>query len=154
MVKSPQAIALLVCFISTVILLGYPLIIDIAGPRDAAFREATAVAVGGTDTPAIRITGTCADVGNATVYLVDPVGVYHLVGKGILESSGSRDWYIFHYHRPEAGTPEYWITDDPDMVFTRKYVESVEPFEPQGIWVVEIVPAGYGADTVELRVAL
>ncbi|NVO67681.1 hypothetical protein HWN36_10250 [Methanofollis tationis] len=157
--KSPRGIILLLCLISAVILFGYPLLVDLSRPCDAVASEFGAVAVtagipGGS---VIQITAPCPDGGvlcNARIYLVDPDGMYHVVGKGVFGSSESVVWYIFHYQRPEAGAPEYWITDDTEMVFTRTYIESVEPFEPRGIWMIEIVPLRDDAVASELSVAL
>jgi len=156
MVNSPRAVILLGCLLSAIVLFGYPLFVDLSTSRDIASWNVEAVAAGGEAASVIRLTGTCGDLcdpGNATIYLVDPDGGYHGVGKGVLGSSSGGVWYIFHYHRPEADAPRYWITDDPEMVFTRKYIEGVEPFEPEGIWLVEIAPAGEG-ETVDLSVAL
>jgi hypothetical protein len=159
MVKSLRGITLLLCLISAVILFGYPLFVDLSRPCDAVASGFGAVAVttgiqGGS---VIQITAPCPDGGdlcNARIYLVDPDGMYHAVGRGVVGSSESEVWYIFHYRRPEAGAPEYWITDDNEMVFTRTYIESVEPFEPRGIWMIEIVPLRDDAVASELSVAL
>jgi hypothetical protein len=159
MVKSSRGILFLLCFISALVLFGYPLFVDLSRPGDVAASWASAAVVteGVQGGSVIRISALSPDGGdlcNARVYLVDPDGMYHLVGRGVVGSPESEVWYVFHYRRPEADAPEYWITDDSEMVFTQKYIESVEPFEPRGTWLIEIVPRRDGAPASELSVAL
>lgn len=151
-----QVVVVLICCVVAIALLGYPLFVDLSAPDDTSSWSVEAVSTGGGGASVIKVTGPCGDAcnpANATIYLIDPGGGYHGVGKGVMEPASGGVWYIFHYPLSDADAPGYWITDDPDMVFTKKYIEDVEPFDPGGIWMVDITPAG-GGEKVDLSVAL
>ena len=42
--------------------------------------------------------------------------------------------YIFYLPIDDPAASGYWITDEPDMVFTDAYHPGVRPFSPGGEW--------------------
>ncbi|WP_342678484.1 hypothetical protein [Methanofollis sp. UBA420] len=141
-----RPIALLLVFVTAVVLVAYPLIAT-APSHDRQIPRAETVCAG--NGAAIMIEGICAA---EVVTLTDPGGVGHTVGRGVLRpTAGGRNttWYLFRYGPGTPGTPEYWITNEPAMVFSDDYLDAVEPFPYNGIWEVGIDD---GAGTVSVRV--
>ncbi|WP_067049319.1 hypothetical protein [Methanofollis ethanolicus] len=140
-----RPIALLLVFVTAVVLVAYPLIVTAPSHDPHIPRAETVCAGNGT---VIVIEGICA----VDVTLTDPEGVGHTVGRGVLRpTAGGRNttWYLFRYGTGRADTPEYWITNEPGMVFSGDYLDTVEPFPSAGIWEVGI---NDGAGTVRVRV--
>jgi len=110
---------------------------------------------GSTDTPVVRITGT-QDAINLTasrVYLIDPGGTLHNVETAILRNATLGEGmtaYVFYL--PVDGLPAasgYWITDEPDMVFSTAYHSGVRPFSPGGQWRIVIYDPGLMKNRVD-----
>lgn len=93
-------------------------------------------------TPVIRITGDGINITECRVYLTDPAGVLHNVETAILRNTTlaeGRAAYIFYFpvdDRP--GASGYWITDEPEMVFSDAYLPGVRPFSLDGEWRVVV----------------
>jgi hypothetical protein len=141
-VASTRPAAFLLVFVAAIVLIAYPLIVAVPF-QDPPLKGGTVHTATGT---AIVIEGTCAA---EAVTLIDPDGVGHAVGRGVQRSTaGGRNttWYLFRYG---GGTPEYWITNEPAMLFSDTYLEAVDPFPAAGIWEVGIDD---GDRTVRLRV--
>ncbi len=94
--------------------------------------------------PAICISGRerAINLTECRVYLIDPEGTLRDVDAAILDNATLGDGqaaYIFHLpvdDRPAASG--YWITDEPEMVFTAAYHPGIRPFSPGGQWRVVV----------------
>ena len=111
----------------------------------AAFPASSAeVVTGYADAPAIRISGTesAINLTECRIYLIDPEGTLRGVETAILANATlgvGQAAYIFNFpvdDRPAASG--YWITDEPEMVFTTAYHPGVHPFSPGGDWRVVV----------------
>jgi hypothetical protein len=141
-VTSTRPVALLLVFVAAVVLVAYPLIVAVPS-GEAHLRAGTVHTATGT---AIVFDGTCAA---EVVTLTDPDGVGHAVGRGVIRpTDGGRNttWYIFRYG---GGAPEYWITNEPAMIFSDDYLDAIDPFPTAGIWEVG---TDDGAGIVRVRV--
>lgn len=141
---STRPVALLLVFVAAVVLLAYPLLV-IAPAEENHLKAGTICTPSGT---AIVIEGAGAA---ETVTLTDPDGIGHAVGSGVRRpTDGGRNttWYLFRYGR---SSPEYWITNEPAMLFSDDYLDAVDPFPAAGIWEVGI-DDGTGTVSVRVRV--
>ncbi len=96
------------------------------------------VIAGYNGTPVIRIAGDGINFTECRVYLTDPGGVLHNVEIAVLANTASADMYIFYLPIKDRSAPGYWITDDPDLVFTSAYHSGIRPFLPDGEWRVVV----------------
>lgn len=95
------------------------------------------VVAGQNGAPAIRIAAGAGDLTGCRVYLTDPGGVLHNVETAVLaDGADCRAAYIFHL--PVEGCSGYWITDEPDLVFTAARHSGIRPFSPEGEWRVVV----------------
>jgi hypothetical protein len=112
--------------------------ITVPGPSPISPVEAVAGYAG---TPVIRITGDGINLTECRVYLTDPEGVLHNVETAILRNTTlaeGRAAYIFYLSIDDPAASGYWITDEPEMVFTAAYHPGVQPFSPGGEWRVVV----------------
>ncbi|MDK2915528.1 MAG: hypothetical protein PWR25_85 [Euryarchaeota archaeon] len=85
-----------------------------------------------------------ADAGNLTecrVYLTDPRGVLHNVNTAVFANrtpGDGRPAYIFYLPIEDPAASGYWITDEPDLVFTDAHHSGIRPFSPGGDWRVVV----------------
>jgi hypothetical protein len=92
------------------------------------------------DAPAIRISGTesAINLTRCRIYLIDPEGTLRGVETAILENTtlgAGQTVYIFNFPRDDRPAASgYWITDEPDMIFTAAYHPGIRPFSPGGQW--------------------
>jgi hypothetical protein len=92
------------------------------------------------DAPAIRISGTesAINLTGCRIYLIDPEGTLRDVETAILENAtlgAGQAVYIFHLPRDDRPAASgYWITDEPDMIFTAACHPGIRPFSPGGQW--------------------
>ena len=113
---------------------------EIPGPAAAFPASSAEVVTGYADTPAIRISGgECAiNLTHCRIYLIDPEGTLRGVETAILKNATlgvGQAAYIFNFpvdDRPAASG--YWITDEPDLIFTAAYHPGIHPFSPGGQW--------------------
>ena len=97
------------------------------------------VIAGYNGTAVIRVAMGAANLTECRVYLTDPEGGLHNVETAILTNAtpaGGRAAYIFYL--PVEGRSGYWITDEPEMVFTTAYHPGVQAFSPGGDWRVVV----------------
>jgi hypothetical protein len=103
------------------------------------------------DTPVIRIhylEGPALPLNGTEVRLTSPEGVSFGVMAAILHDrtiEAGDVWYLFHYDHSDPFTTGYWITDEPDLVFSTLYQDRcvAEPFSPPGRWKLEISDIRY-----------
>ena len=80
------------------------------------------VVAGYNGTAVIRVAMDAVNLMECRAYLTDPEGGLHNVETAILTNAtptGGRAAYIFYL--PVDGRSGYWITDEPEMVFTTAY---------------------------------
>ncbi len=97
------------------------------------------VVAGYNGTAVIRVAMDAVNLMECRAYLTDPEGGLHNVETAILTNAtptGGRAAYIFYL--PVDGRSGYWITDEPEMVFTTAYHPGVHPFSPGGDWRVVV----------------
>ncbi|MCK9318313.1 MULTISPECIES: hypothetical protein [unclassified Methanoculleus] len=112
--------------------------ITVPGVSPASPVEAVASHAG---TPVIRITGSTINFTECRVYLTDPDGVLHNVETAILGNATLADGraaYIFCLLTDDPAASGYWITDEPNIVFSAAYHPGVRPFSPDGEWRVVV----------------
>ena len=91
------------------------------------------VVAGQNETPVIRIAPGVANLTECRVYLTDPGGMLRNVETAVLsDSADGGAAYIFYL--PAEGHSGYWITDEPDLVFTAARHSGIRPFSPEGEW--------------------
>ncbi|WP_292517312.1 hypothetical protein [Methanoculleus sp.] len=112
------------------------------------------VVAGHSGAPVIRILSGADETINLTecrIYLIDPRGTLHGVDTAVLENttlSQGQSAYIFHLNRESRAASGYWITDEPDLVFTDTYHHEIHPFSPGGQWRVVV----YDPDSMKNRI--
>ena len=95
------------------------------------------VVAGHNGTAVIRVAMGAANLTECRVYLTDPEGGLHNVETAIFaDRADGRAAYIFYL--PVEGHSGYWITDEPEMVFTTVYHPGVQAFSPGGDWRVVV----------------
>jgi len=110
---------------------------------------------GSTDIPVVRITGSedAINLTTSRVYLIDPGGELHNVETAILRNTTlSEGVTAYVFHLPVDDLPAasgYWITDDPDMVFSTTYHSGVRPFSPGGQWRIVVYDPGLMKNRVD-----
>jgi len=112
--------------------------LTVPGVSSASPVEAVAGYAG---TPVIRMTGDGINLTECRVYLTDPEGILHNVETAILRNATLAEGgaaYIFYLPIDDPAASGYWITDEPDMVFTDAYHPGVRPFSPDGEWRVVV----------------
>ncbi|MDD4567062.1 MAG: hypothetical protein PHU37_04080 [Methanoculleus chikugoensis] len=110
--------------------------ITVPGRSSASPVEAVA---GYNGTSVIRIAADAVNLTECRVYLTDPGGVLHNVETAVLTNTTPADGraaYIFYL--PVDGRSGYWITDEPDLVFTDTYHSGIRSFSPGGDWRVVV----------------
>ncbi|TAJ44856.1 hypothetical protein [Methanofollis fontis] len=144
LIESSWRFILLVAFISAIVLMVFPLLTVFEGPTACTGSPWKVDTVNIDGTQVIRVAYTCDEGGGCPTLravLIDPEGHPHEVGEGVVQECAGRQnttWYIFQYTRPEAGTPRFWITNEPAMIFSDDYIPAIEGFEPPGLWVVDL----------------
>ncbi|MDV2480586.1 hypothetical protein F8E02_00900 [Methanoculleus sp. Wushi-C6] len=91
--------------------------------------------------PVIRITASAVNLTECRVYLTGPDGILHNVETAILGNAALDDGraaYIFYLPIDDPAASGYWITDEPEMVFTANHHPGVRPFSPGGEWRVVV----------------
>lgn len=99
------------------------------------------VVAGYAGTPVIRITGDGINLTECRVYLTDPAGVLRNVETAILRNTTlaeGRAAYIFYLPIDDPAASGYWLTDEPEMVFTTAHHPGVQLFSPDGEWRVVV----------------
>jgi hypothetical protein len=103
---------------------------------------------GSAEAPVIRISGTQNAINLTTcrIYLIDPKGALYEVETAILRNatlSEGMTAYVFHLPVDDLPTASgYWITDEPEMVFSAAYHPGVHPFSPGGQWRLVVYDPG------------
>ena len=103
---------------------------------------------GSADIPVVRITGMQDTINLTTsrIYLIDPGGTLHDVETAILRNTTpGEEMTAYVFYLPVDDMPAasgYWITDEPEMVFSTAYHTGVHPFYPGGQWRIVIYDPG------------
>lgn len=110
---------------------------------------------GNTDIPVIRLSyekGAPLPLNQTTIDVVDPRRVSHSVRAAVLIDDVIQKgdvWYVFYYDHEDAEVSDYWITDEPEMVFATTYHQGIGMFSPPGKWKFVLVNKKTGRKLVE-----
>jgi hypothetical protein len=115
---------------------------------------------GNTNIPVIRLSyekGAPLPLNQTRIDVVDPRRLSHPVRAavlidGIIEKGDVL--YVFYFDHEDPEPSDYWITDEPEMVFGTIYHQGIGMFSPPGKWKFVLIDKRTGRKLVEETVDL
>ncbi|KQC05654.1 MAG: hypothetical protein APR53_06885 [Methanoculleus sp. SDB] len=115
---------------------------------------------GSTDTPVIRLSyekGAPIPLNQTRIDVVDPRRISHPVRAAVLIDDVLQKgdvWYVFYFDHDDPEATDYWITDEPEMVFGTSYHQGIGVFSPPGKWKFVLVNKNTGRTLIEETIDL